>query len=1067
MAGLAGGGFVVTWLDSSQDGSGWGVFGQAYDAGGAAQGGEFQINTYTAGVQWDASVAALAGGGFVVTWRSDHQDGSSINVYGQAYDASGSAQGGEFLVNTYTAGGGDPSVAGLPDGGFVVTWTGGGIFGQRFGVTTLPPIATGHDTNLTVGQSIGLAQLFSYSDPNPGVSIVSFSVDDLTLGSGYLTLQGVRLADSTLFDHIPISQIEQWAYFAMDGAVSPDKIGFSVYDSTGLQSPRATAIVTPIAPLPDALTLAKISAAVYSNNGLSVASLGGRYEPVEKPPPVYDAGLFGEVFQNGNQIVVAFRGTELANLFNDLADGSWATNSSNAILQQYVADAANFLSQVETQFPADGYNITLTGHSLGGAIAQLLGNASGLPTVTFNAPGAALFASALSTQLAPILNPGVITPAITNYRVYGDQVSLVGTPFGGTLTETLIPTRGGDPTPSLLLTYHSIDTVVMDLTFPSVYAVNTSIYSPINGWQPPLPDPRSSYFLASGAAGTAVDITLVTGQAVVDIGAQATHWFAVTAWNSVSNFSLQSAGLMAASNASAGTDALLYQVVENPGSPQFASFALPGIPGIAAWAVGVHDGSGWSAYEILQPGVVFTPGSSFDAVRFFALDANNHQVAVTDPMILGIGFASAGQFIGEFDTQLPPPAAFAVVGNTAPQQESHGGSTAYIFTVTRTGAILAAGTVDWAVTGSGANPTNAADFTGGPLPSGILSFAVGQTSQTITVNVAGDSKFEPDEGFAVTLSNPSGGAILATASAVGTILGDGAFPNLIGTIGNDTIDATASTINNVIDVSQGGVDIVTGGSGDDLLLLGTTLTGATKVNGGAGFDTVVLSGDYSPGLALGKITLTNVEEIVFEAGNNYSLNTKDTTVAAGASLVVDASALASINSATVNGKSEKSSSIIFLGGAGHDVFTGGGGADVLIGDLGADILAGGKGANVFVYASAEESPLQTSFGAIDVTGDDTLIKFQATFDKIDLSEFDFGGPSAAVITKSIIGFSTTLAAGTDFYGSAGVAAEYASSGKTARVYVDANHDGNLGAGDMLIQLTGVAKNGLTAASFTF
>jgi hypothetical protein len=39
------------------------------------------------------------------------------------------------------------------------------------------------------------------------------------------------------------------------------------------------------------------------------------------------------------------------------------------------------------------------------------------------------------------------------------------------------------------------------------------------------------------------------------------------------------------------------------------------------------------------------------------------------------------------------------------------------------------------VTGSGANPANAADF-GGTLPSGTVSFAAGETSKTITVNVS-------------------------------------------------------------------------------------------------------------------------------------------------------------------------------------------------------------------------------------------------------------------------------------------------------------------------------------------
>ena len=123
VAGLAGGGFVVTWTSDLQDGSVSNVYGQAYNASGTAQGGEFRVNSYTANDQLFPSVAALTGGGFVVTWDSYLQDGSSYGVYGQAYNASGTAQGGEFRVNSYT-----PnaqyyhSVAALAGGGFVVTW---------------------------------------------------------------------------------------------------------------------------------------------------------------------------------------------------------------------------------------------------------------------------------------------------------------------------------------------------------------------------------------------------------------------------------------------------------------------------------------------------------------------------------------------------------------------------------------------------------------------------------------------------------------------------------------------------------------------------------------------------------------------------------------------------------------------------------------------------------------------------------------------------------------------------------------------------------------------------------
>jgi hypothetical protein len=65
----------------------------------------------------------------------------------------------------------------------------------------------------------------------------------------------------------------------------------------------------------------------------------------------------------------------------------------------------------------------------------------------------------------------------------------------------------------------------------------------------------------------------------------------------------------------------------------------------------------------------------------------------------------------------------------------------------------------------------AADFVGGMLPSGTVSFAAGETGKTVTVNVAGDTAMEADEGFTVTLSAPTGAA-LTGASAIGSILND-------------------------------------------------------------------------------------------------------------------------------------------------------------------------------------------------------------------------------------------------------------------------------------------------------
>lgn len=143
---LQDGGFVVTWASApfgsaaGQDGSGGGVFGQRYAADGTSLGGEFQINTYTAGDQMHPSVTALTNGGFVVTWMSNGQDGGGAGVFGQCYATNGSPVGSEFQVNGFVAGDQSfPSVTALQNGDFLVTWSSQnqdgdswGVYGQRF-----------------------------------------------------------------------------------------------------------------------------------------------------------------------------------------------------------------------------------------------------------------------------------------------------------------------------------------------------------------------------------------------------------------------------------------------------------------------------------------------------------------------------------------------------------------------------------------------------------------------------------------------------------------------------------------------------------------------------------------------------------------------------------------------------------------------------------------------------------------------------------------------------------------------------------------------------------------------
>jgi hypothetical protein len=70
------------------------------------------VNTRTAGDQAPPLIAALAGGGYVVTWFSS----ADQNVYAQQFDAGGTRVGGETLV-AHAGPGTASGVAGLAGGG--------------------------------------------------------------------------------------------------------------------------------------------------------------------------------------------------------------------------------------------------------------------------------------------------------------------------------------------------------------------------------------------------------------------------------------------------------------------------------------------------------------------------------------------------------------------------------------------------------------------------------------------------------------------------------------------------------------------------------------------------------------------------------------------------------------------------------------------------------------------------------------------------------------------------------------------------------------------------------------
>ena len=397
-----------------------------------------------------------------------------------------------------------------------------------------------------------------------------------------------------------------------------------------------------------------------------------------------------------------------------------------------------------------------------------------------------------------------------------------------------------------------------------------------------------------------------------------------------------------------------------------------------------------------------------------------------------------------------------------------GGFTTYTYTITRTGDLSVGGSVDWRLIVGPPAPANVADFKAGTATTGTAVFAANVATATIVFSVNQDLVAEPTEGFGVQIVNPSAGDTIGTDAAYSIIKDDDAL-HFLGTAKSDVLDNSSMTKGAVGDMSQGGDDKVTGTDFDDTVLYGAAFTSADKFIGGKGFDRIVLTGDYSAGVSLTSGTLQGVEEIDFVDGFDYKLTIANATVAAGGTLVVEA-ALSGAYGANVNAATEADGHIFFLGGAGNDVFVGGKVEDTIDGDYGADQLNGGKGADVFVYEEWRDSPLVTDLsGNIFTSVSDLLVSFQASSDRIDLSKFGLLGDQTAVLNSSTKSFTTDLSAGTGFFGTAGVVVEYAKIGKTAsaQIYVDSNKDGDLNAGDMLIQATGVAKGSITATNFVF
>src|SRR5207249_68573 len=145
---------------------------------------------------------------------------------------------------------------------------------------------------------------------------------------------------------------------------------------------------------------------------------------------------------------------------------------------------------------------------------------------------------------------------------------------------------------------------------------------------------------------------------------------------------------------------------------------------------------------------------------------------------------AGSQGLGTIVNNDPQP---AITINDVSVIEGNSGTTNAVFTVSLSNPSSQTISVNYAT----ANITATLADNDYQSASGTLTFAPGQTVQTITVLVNGDSTFESDESFFVNLSAPLN-ATIGDGQGVGTILNDDCQPPQALVSGSQTICAGAS-----------------------------------------------------------------------------------------------------------------------------------------------------------------------------------------------------------------------------------------------------------------------------------
>jgi Ca2+-binding RTX toxin-like protein len=332
---------------------------------------------------------------------------------------------------------------------------------------------------------------------------------------------------------------------------------------------------------------------------------------------------------------------------------------------------------------------------------------------------------------------------------------------------------------------------------------------------------------------------------------------------------------------------------------------------------------------------------------------------------------------------------------------------------------------------------------------------VGAAATTITVTGTGSVNLGSVDNAATSINASAlGGGVTVTAGVASSITGGQGVDNITGSSGNDTINGgagndvivagagndfvdggegndniTASSGNNVIFGGAGtdtitlgtGFDAVDAGEGNDTIIGGYNLDGLDQVRGGAGFDTLVISG-VSNDVFLQSIS--GIEQFEFDEALNTTNYKMLLAPATGVTHFLSTGTFDDEFNATTGGFT---TSLTFNMGGGDDTLTGGAGNDTFVFDGewdfeaydNGDHIDGGAGNNtIALVASIEDMDAYADLRYVSNVSNYSIRvgaeTSPATAQSVDLY-FDYSdGDTAEVEQQTITVDATALTDGNDY-----------------------------------------------------